>query len=388
MPGSTKGPAAYLQELLEGDAQAFKVREAELRDRMSASLDRPFVLFGAGRLGRMALAGLRRAGVNPLAFADNSNTLWGTTVDGLPVFSARDAAQRFGSETPFVVTIYTGARVLQQLREGGLHGVPFAALFLKYSDVFLPHGALDLPHKMHAHSADIHRGLSLWADEASRQEYVGQIRYRLSLVDELQPFLPAEETYFPEELVSQTPLERFVDCGAFDGDSVRSFLKRRRAFDRIVAVEPDPVNCRNLSAFVASLPENTRSKIRVVQSAVGARRQRVRFEVTGTAGSSVQQSGTIEVECMPLDEILRGVAPTYIKMDIEGAEPDALAGAREIIRTHTPVLAICLYHCQDHLWRIPLQIRALSDQYRLYLRRYSDACWEQVCYAIPARRLR
>jgi len=376
-----------LHELLEGDEGSFKAREAAFLDRVAAALAKAPVLFGAGRLGRIALEGLRRAGVTPLAFADNNAKLWGTTVDGLPVMSVADVAARFGIDAPFVVTIYTGARVLEQLRGLGLRAVPFAALFLKYADVFLPHSGLDLPHKMFAHVADIKRGFSVWADETSRAEYLAQVRYRLSLDDNLPPCLAPDDIYFPDDLVSLSADERFVDCGAFDGDSVRFFLKRRGSFGHIVALEPDPFNCQHLRGFVADLPEATQNKVTVIQSAVGARRQRVRFDVTGTAGSCVQGNGSFEVDCAPLDELLRDTAPTYIKMDIEGAEPDALAGARSIILKHAPVLAVCLYHCQEHLWQIPLQIRALSDRYHLFLRRYSDACWEQVCYAIPEHRL-
>jgi hypothetical protein len=73
-------------------------------------------------------------------------------------------------------------------------------------------------------------------------------------------------------------------------------------------------------------------------------------------------------------------------MDIEGAELDALLGARQMIKEHTPILAICLYHAQEHLWKIPLLIQSFSDQYSFYLRRYSDECWETVCYAVPRKR--
>ena len=123
--------ADALQQLLEGTEQQFKAREQALLERFCAPLEKPFVLFGAGRLGRTTLAGLRRAGVKPLAFADNNPKLWGTEFEGFRVYSAQDAAARFGADTPFVVTIYTGARVLQQLRDLGLQAVPFAALYLK-----------------------------------------------------------------------------------------------------------------------------------------------------------------------------------------------------------------------------------------------------------------
>jgi hypothetical protein len=75
-------------------------------------------------------------------------------------------------------------------------------------------------------------------------------------------------------------------------------------------------------------------------------------------------------------------------MDIEGAEMDALKGTRKTIRAHAPVLAICLYHTQEHLWEIPLLLQSFSDQYAFFLRRYSDHCWESVCYAVPRERLK
>jgi hypothetical protein len=73
-------------------------------------------------------------------------------------------------------------------------------------------------------------------------------------------------------------------------------------------------------------------------------------------------------------------------MDIEGAEPDALAGARRTITEHRPTLAICVYHVQDHLWTLPLAVADLVEDYRFVLRRYLSDCWEVVLYAIPRER--
>ena len=72
-----------------------------------------------------------------------------------------------------------------------------------------------------------------------------------------------------------------------------------------------------------------------------------------------------------------------IKMDIEGMEPRALAGAAEIIRQHRPQLAICVYHDISHLWSIPLQIKELYEGYRLYIRNYQFMGLETVVYAVP-----
>jgi hypothetical protein len=109
----------------------------------------------------------------------------------------------------------------------------------------------------------------------------------------------------------------------------------------------------------------------------------------GTVGSSLSTTGDLEVECCTLHEVVGdGEAPTLIKMDIEGAEPRALAGAAGIIRGHRPVLAICVYHRQEHLWTIPEYIRSLDLGYNLFLRRYGDEFGDVVCYAVPEHRLR
>jgi hypothetical protein len=98
-------------------------------------------------------------------------------------------------------------------------------------------------------------------------------------------------------------------------------------------------------------------------------------------------SGALEVESVPLDEVCRSVSPTYLKMDTEGSEPDALLGARGILERDAPALAICAYHRQDHLWRVPALISAGSDRYCFFLRPQLLDVWDLVCYAVPRERV-
>ena len=79
--------------------------------------------------------------------------------------------------------------------------------------------------------------------------------------------------------------------------------------------------------------------------------------------------------------------PTFIKLDIEGFEIDALRGGRETIRRHGPVIAVCVYHFQDHLWKIPLLLREWRNDYALFLRPHNEEGWDLVCYAVPRGRL-
>src|SRR5208282_6386661 len=140
-------------------------------------------------------------------------------------------------------------------------------------------------------------------------------------------------------------------------DSIRSFLdKTRNSFQRIYSFEPDPANFGKLEKEVALRPG--RESITLQRAAVGAQSGTVTFAGDGNEASSVGK-GDMVVNCVALDEVLSGAQPTYIKMDIEGAELDALNGARKIIQRYSPVLAICTYHLQDHLWKIPLLIQSI-----------------------------
>ncbi len=395
-PGKANATAqeAQLDELLREGIAASIQRERTSFDKMTGPLSKSLVLFGAGNLGRKTLAGLRQAGIEPLAFADNNPALWNQRVNGLTVLSPQDAVRRYAGQAAFVITIWSGqakdrmADRERQLRELGCPSVvSFGPLFWKYAQVFLPHYAADLAHKAHEQAEDVRAAFGLWADDASRQEYLAQVRWRLlfdfdGLADPVR-----HPIYFPSDLCRLSDRECFVDCGAFDGDTIQSFLSQARSsFAGIFAFEPDPVNFAKLRESVSRLPAEIRAKIVVEQAATGAEKGRVRFSATGAEDASVG-TGEAEVECVSLDEALGGAAPTYLKMDIEGAELDTLAGARHVIECHAPVIAACSYHRQDHLWRIPLMIHEFNPGYRFFLRPHLVEVWDLVCYAIPANRL-
>jgi len=314
-------------------------------------------------------------------------------VEGVKVLSPEEAARRHGNQATFVITIWRGEatdRMAQreaQLRSLGCrYVVPFPPLFWKHAAAFLPHYAVDLPHRVHQQAQDVRRAGRLWSDDASRNVYLAQLRWRLlGEFDAL--YHPVQHTmYFPPDLCALTGHEVFVDCGAYDGDSIRSFLdKTKNSFQRIYSFEPDPANFAKLEKEVSLRPE--REFITLQRAAVGAHTGTVTFSGDGNEASSVGKGGMV-VDCVTLDQVLAGTQPTYIKIDIEGAELDALNGARGMIQRYSPVLAICSYHLQDHLWKIPLLIHSINPNYSFFLRPHLVEGWDTVCYAIPKSRLR
>ena len=374
-------------EAMVGDEwrDAVDRRRAQIDGRIGGRTD--VVLFGSGYLGRHVRRDLAGLPYRALAYVDNNPALWGMEADGLEIVSPDDAKARFGPDVLWLITIYTNSRVIAQCESLGVPWVTCAELSWVLPEPHPPSFVFGIPERLADAVSAIEHAASIWADADSEIEYQTQVRWRFLLEYEaLRAPRPMSELYFPGDLIRPRTDEVFVDCGAFTGDTIDAFVAARGGqFDRIVAVEPDPLNCAALRQRVATWSGQDRDRVRIAPVAVGSSRGTLRFAMTGTAGSSIG-SGDETVEVAPLDEILADSRPTYIKFDVEGAERDALIGGSQTISANMPVLAVCLYHRPEDLWDLPLLVRSLRPDYRLYVRRYSDERWETVLYAVPPDR--
>lgn len=381
-----------LEFLLAETVEEAQERESSAFDKV-AGPGSELVLFGAGNLGRRTLAGLRKIGIEPRCFVDNNSSRWGQSLDGLPLIGPQEAARLYGSSATFVIVIWGAlgkdrmSTRIEQLRQLGCRSIAtFIPLYWKFPHLFLPHYTIDLPHRIHLESDRIRKAFSLMADDRSRNEFLAQLKFRAQGDFAALPSPVEGPIYFREELFRLGKRGTLVDCGAFDGDTLNLFLEvTASSFDRIIAFEPDPDNFARLSGFVDTLPIAIRQRIMLHQAATGAVHERVKMEV-GSGPSSHLGSGDSEVECLTLDSVLREVPATFIKMDIEGSELSALAGAQDSIRRDRPILAISAYHRQSDLWNIPLCIHELDPDYSFYLRPHMLEAWDLVCYAVPDRR--
>lgn len=391
---STSSDREALDDLLSESPDEARARAANAFDEVAGHDRRPLVLFGAGNLGRMTVAGLRKLGIEPLAFADSDERLWGTSLAGLPVLSPAEAARRHGASATFVVTIRGGwARDRMRDRVAQLEGLGcrrvalFGTLFWKHPEVFLPHYAIDLPHRVLEEASRVRRAFELLADAPSRGEFLAQLRLRLLHDFSTLPPPDPGEIYFPEDLVVPRDDEALVDCGAFDGDTLRRFLALRSGrFGRFDAFEPDPRNFLRLEAWQRSLDPSVGRRIRLHRCAVGSERGTAPFNASGTEASFVG-TGDVAVDVETLDEVLADAPPTYVKMDTEGSELRAIEGGRAVLAGSRPVLAVSAYHVQDHLWNVPIALSETVPESRLFLRPHLHEGWDLVCYAVPRERL-
>lgn len=183
--------------------------------------------------------------------------------------------------------------------------------------------------------------------------------------------------YFIKDILKPIEGEVFVDGGAYIGDTIKKFLKTyigKHSYT-IYAWEPDPQN-RKL------LEKNTRNlKIKIIPYGLWNKKDKLNFNILASGISNINEygGGVIYTDC--IDNIHKETRITFIKMDIEGAEIEALYGAKETILSQKPKLAICIYHKPEHLYAIPQLIHKWVPEYKLYIRHHSDNIAETVLYA-------
>jgi FkbM family methyltransferase len=372
-----------------GPADDLKPRESGTFDAAAKGAS-DAVIFGSGALGRILLTAARASGVPVVAFADNKASLWGTDIDGIPVVSPADAVARFNDRAWFLIGVFNSGAPMRQLRElGARRIVPYPAFYWKFVSTIPWAPGIDLPSRIVADAAAMRKGYACLDDDKSRAEFAAQIAWRCTLDYARLPAAdPGADIYYAPELVRLTDDEVMVDCGAFDGDSIRMFQSRTNGrYRHIYACEPDAKNRRALGAWLDGLPAVERGRLTVLPYAVGDKDGVVHFQTSGTAGSHMTADATTDaIDCRRLDTLMADASPTFIKIDIEGAEPDALAGATGTLGRCRPIMAVCAYHVSEHLWTLPAILKAAVPDYRISLRRYAEECWETVYYAIPPER--
>lgn len=348
--------------------------------RETASNYKYIVFFGCGAIfASIVDTWQSQVGLKIDFCCDNNPEKWGRNFNGVPCISYQDLLE-IKDETIVFITVGNFIPVHNQLTADGF---PSLHILYKYDLEAAPYIRLSDRLKI-SESADQAR--ELLKDDKSRQIF-DTILERSSGLNKsisLMPDIYEGHQYFPSDLIKLSANETYVDVGAYDGDTVKQFLQAcHNQFEHIHAIELDKANFEKLDQDMRLSPHS--QKIKTHNIAAWHKKEQISFQ-PGLTQSTVG-SGESHAQAMPLDDVLRNESLTYIKMDIEGAEINALHGAREIITKNRPKLAICVYHKISHLWEIPLLIHEMLPEHDLYLRHHTRLEYETVCYALPKAEL-
>jgi FkbM family methyltransferase len=179
-------------------------------------------------------------------------------------------------------------------------------------------------------------------------------------------------SYFEQEFFAFTDREVYVDVGCLDGDTIRQFSRACSGnYTKIYGFEPHPASYK---ATVDNLAKwGLRDTVIIPKGAWSAEGE-IKFAAeygSGEQGARIAEFGGITVQTVPLDEALKDEPVTFIKMDIEGAELEALKGAETLLRKNKPRLAVCLYHKPEDIVEIPEYLYSVRPDYRFYIRHHN-----------------
>jgi FkbM family methyltransferase len=245
-------------------------------------------------------------------------------------------------------------------------------------------GELPWPRFVLSARKDIHEHSEQWqaiydslADEESRITFQNVIRYRLTAsLESMMSYTVRLDQQYLEDFM-QYSHEIFVDAGGFDGDTSEAFAEIYGDYKKILFFEPSATNLANARKRL----KNARD-IEYFQKGLSDKQERLPFNAEAGSSSAISQEGTELISLDRLDALTEDPV-TFIKMDVEGWELKALAGAEKLIRENKPKLAIAVYHDSADFRLIFDHIRQLHDDYQVFLRHYTQGWSETIMYFLP-----
>jgi len=199
-------------------------------------------------------------------------------------------------------------------------------------------------------------------------------------------YLNTEPQYFIYELSLSSTVYTLIDVGAYNGDTIQSFINNSGGeYNRIYCFEPDSSNFGNLKLYVSTEKIN---RITLENKGVFDSSGVVSFSPNNSSASKIDSSSNLLIETITLDDYFDNtiLQNPLLKMDIEGAEPNALKGSHNFIKDNVPIMAMCIYHEPDHLFTIPFYIKKHFPYYDLLIRHHSSDWTETVLYCLPKNR--
>lgn len=328
-------------------------------------------LFGASSLGRMFLEQITET-FHVLGIIDNDSEKWGRQ---LPAFGKMlpiggiDILKAAGENDIVLIASTWYLDIVQQLNEFGYKGKVYS--FLNMRNIY---GGGSSDSSIKEFEEHFGRIKELMADEES-------VRILQAILDKRKGFktdysdIKSDNEYFLPGIVKKRKDAVYVDAGAYDGDTVKKFIEFQDGeFQKVAAFEMDKNNYDKID--FGSFDK----RVKFYNCGLW-NEKKVVSAMSSEMASSFSEIGNKKAQVVTLDEIMENEHVTLIKMDIEGAEVEALQGAAQTIKRDKPDLAICVYHRREDIWEIPLLLSEMVGQYKFYLRHHGDLIMDTVLYA-------
>lgn len=231
------------------------------------------------------------------------------------------------------------------------------------------------------HKEELKRAYSLLADETSKRVFENVLNFKLSgkidLLKEIET--PKDEVF--ENIILLNDNEHYLDLGGYDGDTVQEFLQKTGGkYSSITVLEPDVKNFKKLQRNAEHFGNEN---ILLLNQGIWRCDTELSFDNRAGRNSYLTNEGKVKVTVRSIDSLVENKDCTFIKMDVEGAEREALLGAVKTLNVKKPKLAFSGYHRNEDLFALPILLNEIQPSYSIYLRHHPYLpAWETNFYAI------
>lgn len=336
---------------------------------------RPIALYGMGDGADKILRVFADKGIKPSTVFASDEFVRGHSFAGFRVQKLSEVVERYGED--FVIVLSFASQrpeLLERFYELD------ARFDLVAPDVPVAGGGLFDLEFVHAHADEFQRAYDWMADETARQVFSDIINFKISgKMDYLRHCETDKDEVF-RNILKPHGHECFADLGAYNGDTIRELLSYTEgAYVSITALEPDKRNFKKLSRYAE---ECLTGKVELVQAGGWSEDTVLTFAAKAGRNSALAKQG-IPTQMRSLDSVLGGAPCTMLKLDVEGAEHQALLGAAQTIKSHHPRLNVACYHRNEDLFDLPALLKELDPSYKLYLRHHPYVpAWDVNLYAV------
>lgn len=332
---------------------------------------KPIVLYGMGNGADKIIKVLEEYGISFEGVFASDGFVRDKTFHGFKISSYKELKEKFGE---MIVLLCFGSdrdEVLENVRRIS------AECELYAPDVPVIAGELFTEEYVKENLADLEWVYSKLADDLSRKTFENTVKYKLSGKIEYLLDCEAEKDEPYETFLKLGDNERFLDLGAYNGDTVLDFVNRAKKYDKIIAVEPDSKTFKKLLKNTENI-DKIECKNLCISSFVGE----APFGMKHGRNSKAFTGETL-AKFSTIDEVVAGDRVTFIKMDIEGEELGAITGAAQTISAFAPKMLVSCYHRTEDLITIPKAVFKLKNDYKIYMRHFhSLPAWDTNYYFV------
>lgn len=346
-----------------------------------AEANRPIVMYGMGNGADKIIAVCEKYGIEISDFFASDGFVRGHSFHGKTVISYSTMKEKYLKKNPIVLLSFASSLpdVMALFKKVGEECELYAP------DVPVFGETLFTMEFFNENRARFEAVYEMLADEESKRIFENVISYKLTGNIDYLWESESDKAEVYEKILDCKNIIRYVDLGAYNGDTIREMLNFNPNLTQAIALEPDARNFRKLNEYALTVDN---IDIKCINAGAWCESTTLLFDASGNRNAGIVLKGNIvskikEVPVVSVDEVLEGAFVDYIKYDVEGSEKEALIGSAQTIKTHAPKLLVSLYHRSEDLFALPELLKEINPDYSLYLRRFPYIpAWDLNLYAI------